>query len=72
MRIRERLEYDLSLRSMPDFIEVLDGLKRNIDEFQQQVGSRLSQEYGIELGLTPADLQAIYENGPREFLERGP
>lgn len=51
---------------------MLEGLKRNIDAFQREVGRRLNAEYGIQLGLTEDDLQTIYDHGPREFLTGGP
>jgi hypothetical protein len=35
--INERMEYDLSLRQVPDFGKMMEGMWRNYDYFSQQV-----------------------------------
>jgi hypothetical protein len=37
LELNERMEYDLSLRSVPDLGKVMEGMWRNYEYFAQQV-----------------------------------
>lgn len=67
--INERMTYDLSLKQVPDLGKLMEGMWRNYDYFAKQVADRLSPTYGINLGMTEAELNRLAQELPRMWLE---